>query len=201
MRHHGPHVAKILAKGAISEAEFLHGRSGVVGFDIAGMERGNPPRLFGPAYEIAQRGGLGLTAHAGEDADPRYIWEAIDELGCSRIGHGCSAVKDPALMKRLAKDQILVECAPTSNFQTGAVAPGTRHPIFDFLEAGIPVSICTDNTTVSRTSQNQESAWVAKEIGVSAVREIHRESEAHSFIGRTDAWKKIPKGKLPPRGE
>ena len=86
MRQHGPHVAQLIDKAAISEAEYLHSRIGVVGFDIAGPEHDNPPRLFGAAYEVARRGGLGLTAHAGEDADPSYIWQAFDELGCTRIG-------------------------------------------------------------------------------------------------------------------
>ena len=197
MRQHGPHVAKILARAAVSEAEWLHDNCGVVGFDIAGMERGNPPRLFASAYEIARRGGLGLTAHAGEDSSPQYVWEAIDELGCTRIGHGCAAVDDEELMKRLARDQILVECAPTSNYQTGAVKAGTRHPIFTFLERGIPVSIATDNTTVSRTSHSKESAFVAEEIGLDAVAEIHRTAREHSFIGRTEAWKITEKGARP----
>jgi adenosine deaminase len=186
MRHHGPHIAKILARSAAGDAQHLHSRAGVVGFDIAGAERGNAPRLFHKAYGIARKAGLGLTAHAGEDEGPRYIWQAIDELGCTRIGHGCSAIQDKALLKRLAKDRILVECAPTSNFQTGAVARGERHPIFTFLERGIPVSICTDNTTVSRTDLNRESAWVAEEIGADAVAEIHRAAREHSFIRRRE---------------
>jgi adenosine deaminase len=68
MRQHGPHIAKILARQALAEAQHLHERTGVVGFDIAGPEHGNPPRLFKSAYEIARIGRLGLTAHAGEDA-------------------------------------------------------------------------------------------------------------------------------------
>jgi len=157
-------------------------------------------RQHGPhvAKIIAKaRGGLGLTAHAGEDADPSYIWQAIDELGCTRIGHGCSAIRDRALLRRLARDQILVECAPTSNYQTGAVKRGTRHPIYEFLEHGVPVSICTDNTTVSQTSSSQESALVAKEIGLKAVREIHRAAAAHTFIGVTESWKTTVKGRRP----
>ena len=71
MRQHGPHIAKILARQALAEAQHLHERTGVVGFDIAGPERGNPPRLFRSAYEIARLGRLGLTAHAGEDAPGR----------------------------------------------------------------------------------------------------------------------------------
>jgi adenosine deaminase len=100
-------------------------------------------------------------------------------------------------MRRLAKDQILVECAPTSNYQTGAVAPGDPHPIYEFLERGIPVSICTDNTTVSRTSHSLESALVAEKIGVSAVREIHRQAARRTFIGATEGWKKTEKGRRP----
>jgi adenosine deaminase len=184
MRQHGPHVAKILSRAAAGDAEHLHDRTGVVGFDIAGAERGNPPRLFRKAYDIAHRAGLGLTAHAGEDESAAYIWQALDELGCTRIGHGCSAIHDKQLLKRMARDKILVECAPTSNYQTGAVKKGEKHPIFTFLEHGIPVALCTDNTTVSRTSHDQESAYFLDELGEKAIAEIHREAAKHTFIGK-----------------
>ena len=128
MRQHGPHIAKILARQAIAEAQHLHERTGVVGFDIAGPERGNPPRLFRSAYEIARLGRLGLTAHAGEDAPAEYVWQAVDELGVERIGHGCSAARDPELLKRLARDKILVECCLSSNYHTGAVKRGDAPP-------------------------------------------------------------------------
>jgi adenosine deaminase len=182
MRQHGPHIAKILARQALAEAQHLHVRTGVVGFDIAGPERGNPPRLFKSAYEIARLGKLGLTAHAGEDAPADYVWQAIDELGAQRIGHGCAALTDPQLLKRLARDKLLVECCLSSNYDSGAVKRGTRHPIFAFLEAGVPVSICCDNSTVSRTELVRESALVAREIGVEAVARIHTDAEAASFI-------------------
>ena len=112
MRQHGPHIAKILARQALAEAQHLHERTGVVGFDIAGPERGNPPRLFRSAYEIARLGRLGLTAHAGEDAPTDYVWQAVDELGVDRIGHGCAAARDAELLKRLARDKIAVEVLP-----------------------------------------------------------------------------------------
>jgi adenosine deaminase len=182
MRHHGPHIAKILARQAISEAWYLHDKTGVVGFDIAGAERGNPPSLFREAYDIARRGGLGLTVHAGEDEGPACVWQAVDDLGVQRIGHGCSAVHDLELLKRLARDRILVECCLTSNYQTGAVPPGQRHPIHTFLEHGVPVAICTDNTTVSGTDQTRENEIVAETLGLDAVREIHARAEAFSFL-------------------
>jgi adenosine deaminase len=182
MRQHGPHIAKILARQAIAEAQHLHARTGVVGFDIAGPERGNPPRLFRSAYEIARLGRLGLTAHAGEDAPADYVWQAVDGLGATRIGHGCAAAGDPELLRRLARDRIVVECCLTSNEHTGAVRRGQRHPIHAFLDAGVPVAICCDNTTVSRTDQAMETARVAREIGFEGAVAIHRDAEAFSFI-------------------
>jgi adenosine deaminase len=182
MRQHGPHIAKILARQAIAEAQHLHSRSGVVGFDIAGPERGNPPRLFKSSYDIAQLGKLGLTVHAGEDAPAAYVWEAVDVLGAQRIGHGCAAVSDPELLRRLARDGIVIECCLSSNYGSGAVTRGSRHPIHRFLEAGVPVAICCDNTTVSCTDQTRETVQAARELGFEAVERIHREAQRHTFI-------------------
>jgi len=182
MRQHGPHIAKILARQAIAEAQHLHSRIGVVGFDIAGPERGNPPRLFRSAYQIAELGKLGLTVHSGEDAPVDYVWEAVDGLGAKRIGHGCAAVGDPELLRRLAQDEIVVECCLSSNYHTGAVKKGAPHPIQKFLEAGVPVAICCDNTTVSRTDQVRESLRAVEQIGLEAVEHVHRRAEAFTFI-------------------
>jgi adenosine deaminase len=182
MRQHGPHIAKILARQALAEAQHLHLRTGVVGFDIAGPERGNPPRLFKSAYQIARLGRLGLTAHAGEDAPAEYVWQSVDELGAQRIGHGCAAASEPELLRRLARDRIMVECCVSSNYHTGAVKRGRPHPILAFLEAGVKVAVCCDNTTVSRTDQVRESARVAELVGLDTVERLHREAEAYSFI-------------------
>lgn len=182
MRQHGPHIAKILARQAIAEAQHLHTRTGVVGFDIAGPERQNPPRLFQSSFEIARLGGLGLTVHAGEDGPPEYVWQAVDELGAKRIGHGCAAARDKELLRRLARDRILVECCLTSNAQTGAVPRGVPHPIHAFLEAGVPVALCCDNSTVSGTDQNRESSIAAQALGVETVERIHASAQTFSFI-------------------
>jgi len=180
MRHMGGHIAKILARLAVSESQDLHSRSGVIGFDIAGAERGNPPRLFKEAYRIAAQGGLGLTAHAGEDDSSKVIWEAIDELGCTRIGHGCAAVEDKDLLRRLARDQILMEICQTSNWQTGAWPKDKKHPLYTFLDYGIPIAICTDNTTVSNTNQTVENDLL--DLTVEEIENIHFRAQSHSFI-------------------
>jgi len=182
MRQHGPHIAKILARQALAEAQHLHERTGVVGFDIAGPERGNPPRLFGSAYEIARLGRLGLTVHAGEDAPASYVWQAVDELGANRIGHACSAASDKELLRRLARDRIAVECCLSSNYHTGAVARGRPHPLAAFLETGVPVALCCDNSTVSRTNAVREAMLAAEQVGADAVEEIHRRAQAFTFI-------------------
>jgi adenosine deaminase len=196
MRQHGPHIAKILARQAIAEAQHLHARTGVVGFDIAGPERGNPPRLFRSSYHIAQLGKLGLTVHAGEDAPAGYVWEAVDELGAQRIGHGCAAASDPELLRRLARDRILVECCLSSNYHTGAVRHGEPHPIRAFLEAGVPVALCCDNTTVSRTDAVRESLIAAEQIGLEAVVNVHRSALDHTFIRPDTALADEPGGDL-----
>jgi len=185
MRQHGPHIAKILARAAVSEGQQFHERTGVIGFDVAGAERGNPPTLYKDAYAIARTGGLGLTIHAGEDEGPHAVWQAIDELGVTRIGHGCSSVRDKGLLRRLARDKILIECCITSNYQTGAVKRGRPHPIFTFLEYGIPVAICTDNTTVSDTNQTLENKRLRHRLTVSQLAVIHQNALNYSFI-RTD---------------
>ncbi|MCZ6649094.1 MAG: adenosine deaminase [Acidobacteria bacterium] len=187
MRHHGPHIAKILARSAISEAQHLHQAAGVIGFDIAGAEVGNPPRLFVEAYRIANAGQLGLTAHVGEDEGPEMIWQAVDTLGVDRIGHGCSAISDRELMRRLARDKIMVECCLTSNRQTGSIFPGEPHPIYAFLEAGVPVAICTDNTTVSATNQVKENLLASANLNLDDLAAIHRRARRASFIAGLDS--------------
>jgi len=201
MRHMGPHIAKILARQSLGESELTRSSVGVVGFDIAGAETGNPPHLFHEAYRIAKSGGLGLTAHAGEAEGPYVIWEAIDKLGCTRIGHACSAVQDVELLKRMAADNICVEVCVTSNYQTNAVKKGMSHPIFTFLEYGVPIAICTDNTTVSDTNQSRECQLLLKrelrdagfDLGLYSgengltfeeIEEIHNKARDYTFIKR-----------------
>ena len=183
MKHHGPHIAKILARAAASEAQHLHTGCGVVGFDLAGAERLFPPRLFKEAFDLARAGLLHLTCHAGEDGPATNIWEAIDVLGVERIGHGCAAIHDKELMKRIARDQVLVECCVSSNYHTGAVARGVDHPIRTFLEHLMPVSICTDNSVISNTDIKKECILVDTMCG-SVSEHIMNRAQKYTFIGR-----------------
>lgn len=166
MRSHGGNMAKILLREIAGEMDQFHSRLGVVGFDIAGAEKPFPPILFKEAYALARMMGLRRTVHAGEAEGPDKIWQAVELLAPDRIGHGTSAGRDQALMRRLAGDNILVECCLTSNLQTGAVHRIEEHPLPLFLEYGVPCTLCTDNTTVSGTSITGEYLLAIEAFGL-----------------------------------
>ncbi len=184
MRSHGGNMARILLREIIGEKEEFHSDVGVIGFDIAGPEAPFPPVLFRKAYELAGKMGLHKTAHAGESEGPERIREALDELGPTRIGHGTSAGQDPELMKRLAREGVVLEVCLSSNLQTGAVADLRDHPLPCFLDAGVKVAICTDNTTVSATTlaREYELAMDLFDLSEGDVRELARMSCEGTFL-------------------
>jgi adenosine deaminase len=184
MRSHGGNMAKILLREVIGEKEEYHRGVGVIGFDIAGPEAPFPPLLFKEAYALAGAMGLQKTVHAGESEGPERIWEALETLGPERIGHGTSAGQDPELMKRLARDGIYVEVCLSSNVQTGAVEALADHPLPRFLDAGIKVALCTDNTTVSATSltHEYELAMQVFGFGEADIRALARMSCEGTFL-------------------
>ncbi len=167
IRGHGGNMAKILLREVVGELAEYHTSPGVVGFDIAGAERPFPPLLFREAYALARRMGLRLTAHAGEDSGPRNVWSALDDLGVERVGHGVAAAMDPELMSRLARDKVTLEVCLSSNLQTGAVQELGKHPIRTFLDKGVPITLATDNPTVSATTLTDEYLLAIGHFGLS----------------------------------
>lgn len=184
MRSHGGNMARILLREVVGEKEEFHRGPGVIGFDIAGPESPFPPILFRDAYALGRQMGLHRTVHAGESEGPERIWEAIDNLGPERIGHGTSAGRDPELIRRLARDGIWVEVCLSSNLQTGAVRDLREHPLPRFLEAGMRVALCTDNPTVSGTSITREYELAMETFGFSEddVRRLALMSCAGTFL-------------------
>jgi len=185
MRSHGGNMANILLREVIGEREDLHDQLGVVGFDIAGAERPFPPVLFAEAYRLAAMMGLHRTVHVGEDEGPEKVWEAIDHLGPQRLGHAVAAGRDPELMRRIARDGIVIEVCLTSNVQTGAVKSLAEHPLGRFLDAGIRCALCTDNTTVSGTTLVDEylKAIDLLDLGEADVRRLAACAWESTFIG------------------
>lgn len=137
---------------------------GVCGVDIAGNEADFPPNVQAGFLREAVRAGIALTVHAGECGSEENIRDAI-ELGAARIGHGI-AMKSPDLMQLIKDRGIGIEMCPTSNFQTKAVDCAADYPFIPFYAAGLPISINTDNRTVSGTTITAEFDFLMKQYGI-----------------------------------
>lgn len=138
----------------------------VTGFGIAGNERAGKFDDFAEALSIAKGAGLKLALHAGEICGPESIRDAV-RLGASRVGHGVSAVQDPALMKELAEKNIMVEVCPTSNrILVGELKSDlANHPARKLYDAGIKISLNPDDGGIFGTQTGKEHRISAKEFG------------------------------------
>lgn len=161
LRHWAPEVSLQMADLAVRYKE-----EGVAAFDLAGAEAGHPATEHAAAFLHARRHYLDVTCHAGEGAGADSIAQALHECGAQRIGHGVRAAEDPALLASLVDRQIPLEMCPTSNVQTGAVPSYAAHPLRRYYEAGIPVTINTDNRLISGTTLTDEFWHALTEIGL-----------------------------------
>lgn len=137
---------------------------GVCALDLAGDESAFPTKNFRELFWKAKRIGMPFTIHSGETGNLENVREAF-ELGARRIGHGIALKKDRELMKAYARAGIGVEMCPTSNFQTKAVRSWDEYPLRQFVDAGIKVSINTDNRTVSGTTMTKELMKIYEQYG------------------------------------
>jgi len=114
-----------------------------VGLDSA--EVGNPPSAFREVFAAAEQLGLRKVAHAGEEGPPAYVWEALDVLGVERVDHGIRAVEDAVLLRRLASDRVPLTVCPLSNLRLRCVESLEQHPLPQLLDAGVLVTINSDD--------------------------------------------------------
>jgi len=163
VRDLGP-VAGRRTLGAVAE---VAADAGVIGIGIGGSEQRFPPEPFAPVYEWARSLGLRTAAHAGEVAGPESVWGAIRALGVDRIDHGLRAVEDPALVAYLAERRVPVTSCPGSNVATGAVASIAAHPIRRLFDAGVLVSVATDDPAMFGLSMAGELAALQSTLGFS----------------------------------
>ena len=133
-----------------------HGPETLVGFGLGGPEVGVPRPQFERHFDAARAAGLHSVPHAGETTGPQTIWDALNVLKAERIGHGTSAAQDPALLAHLAEHQIPLEVCPSSNVATGAVARLEEHPLKRFVDAGVPVTINSDDPPMFATTLTRE---------------------------------------------
>lgn len=161
---------------------------GVVGFDLAGAERGHPPAEHRAAIQAARDAGLGLTLHAGEADEAARVLDAV-RLGATRIGHGVRLAdaigRDEALIEAVRASGVHLEVCPTSNVHTGAAPSIAAHPVTALWRAGLSLSIHTDNRLMSRVSLSDEYAALLEHtaLGLDDLRAMNREAARHAFVG------------------
>lgn len=131
---------------------------GLIGFGLGGPEIGVPRPQFAPYFDAARAAGLHSLPHAGETTGPETIWDALRVLKAERIGHGTSAMQDPALVDYLREHQIPLEVSPTSNLATQVVKSYDEHPLRAMVEAGLVVTINTDDPPMFGTDLVNEYA-------------------------------------------
>jgi adenosine deaminase len=168
MRSHPPAMSLAVAEEA---ARFL--ADGLTGFDLAGPEAAHPdPLEHADAFAAARAAGLGITLHAGEWGGAAQVWRAL-ELEPARIAHGAPAADDPALMRELTARGVPLDLCPTSNVQAAIVPSLAEHPLPYLARAGVPVTLSTDDRTVSGLTLTREYQRAHDVLGLS-VHELWR---------------------------
>jgi aminodeoxyfutalosine deaminase len=133
-----------------------HGPHTLVGFGLGGPEVGVDRPQFADVFARARAAGLHSVPHAGETTGPQTVWDALRDLGAERIGHGTSSVQDPDLVAYLVEQRIPLEVCPTSNIATRAVDRLANHPIREMYDAGITVTVNSDDPPMFGTTLNTE---------------------------------------------
>ncbi len=160
IRHFGPDKAKQTALCAAETAGDF-----IVGYGMGGDETMGRPRDFAWGFDCAREAGLHLTAHAGEWGDAHMVRDTIDDLHVERIGHGVRAIEGPQLVEYLAASGIVLEVCPASNVALGLYPTLSAHPIARLRDAGVRVTISTDDPPFFHTNMGREYAALSKTFG------------------------------------
>ncbi len=171
----------------------------IVGVCLTGIEETWPVADFAFIRTEADRLGLGVEVHAGEMGPPDSIATSIDVLGADRIGHGVAAIYDPALLARIVRDQIPLDVCPTSNVQIGLFPTLDDHPLARFWQAGVRMTINSDDPHLMGTSLTEELRHAVRlaNLGAADLAELQRraaraaflpDSERHGLEAQLDAW-------------
>ncbi len=170
---------------AVAELAAARAGDGVIAFGIGGSEERGPAALFAEPFALAKSAGLHLTAHAGESMGPESIWDAL-ELGAERIGHGIAATQDADLMRELRERNIPLEICITSNLVTGVVKRIEDHPVRRLFDAGVPITINTDDPAMFGCTLTGEFELAARVFGFSEaeLRGIAQNGFRYAFAGK-----------------
>ena len=178
VRQFGPGAAR-----EVFEAAVRHRERDVAAVGIGGDEQKGPPELFREAYAYAADNALHLTAHAGENAGPESIWGALN-LRAERIGHGLTAAQDAELVEELATRQVPLEICLSSNLRTGSCPSLSAHPVRQYFDQGVMITLNTDDPAMFRTSLAREYQLAQQLFGFTEehLRELARNSFEASFL-------------------
>lgn len=160
LRHLDPETSMELARLAVA-----YKQRGVVAFDLAGGELGNPASRHAAAFAYAREHDLPCTCHAGEGADASSVREAIHVCGAHRIGHATRLHEDESLTQYVNDRRIALEICLTSNVQTHAVESYEDHPLRKYFDRGMNVVLNTDNRLMSGTTLTDEYLIAAQRLG------------------------------------
>lgn len=154
---------------------------------LGGLELGNPPEPFAPYFDTARGAGLHSAPHAGETAGPESVWGALRVLGAERIGHGVRSWDDPALVAHLAETGVPLELCPTSNVRLGASPDLARHPLRRLHDAGVRLTVNSDDPALFNTTLEEELVTLPAHFGfgaadVAAVDDVLLGGVRHSFL-------------------
>lgn len=180
VRHFGAdEAAKVFRKAAELQPKY----PSIVGIGIGGDEARGGADLFRELYAEARQAGLRLTAHAGESVGPESIWSAIN-IGAERVGHALSAQHDPELIEVLAHKQIPLEINITSNIRTGCCASFDEHPLREYFDSGLMVTLNSDDPPMFGSNLLEEYVLAQERYGftLEQMRELAANSVEASFL-------------------
>jgi adenosine deaminase len=140
----------------LAELAVAYKGRGVVAFDLAGGERGNPAKDHAKAFELIRENNMATTVHAGEAYGPASIKQALHDCGAHRIGHGTRLAEDGDLLAYVCDHRIPLEVCLLSNVQTRVVEDLSRHPLRLYFDLGVRVSVNTDNRLITDTTVTDE---------------------------------------------
>jgi adenosine deaminase len=160
LRQFPPESSLEMAKLAV---EFKN--EGVVAFDLAGGEKGNPAAKHVEAFRYAREHNLGVTVHAGEGDGAESVRQAVHVCGANRIGHGTRLIEDADLTQYVNDRRIALEVCLTSNVQTRVADSYATHPLREYFDQGLNVTLNTDNRLMSGTTLTDEYVHAAEQLG------------------------------------
>ena len=160
------HLSEDAAFATLAQAEPHLPRIHGVGLDSS--ELGHPPGKFARVFARARELGLHVTAHAGEEGPPEYVWEALDLLKVERIDHGNRALEDPALVQRIAAEGLTLTVCPLSNLRLCVISEMALSPVRRMLDAGLNVTINSDDPAYFGGYVNDNFHAVAQALDLSA---------------------------------